>query len=302
MRYQNTITGIMIILVLAGGVFSFFYFSFDQIMKETVGEFFSDYFADFNRVEIDDVIEDIGEVWSPGPLVKEDDNHLSGVLTRAGIIGETNREREARNVAPLSENQKLNGIAKIKLNDMFENQYFAHISPLGVGVADIAKDTTYEYLLIGDNLAMGNYRDDSDIVNAWMMSPGHRRNILEERYGEIGVAAGKGNYEGREIWMAVQVFAMPSDACPEVDANLKREIERKKARAEELLSERDALQREIDAIRPRGGEEHIAKVSEYNKLVETYNNLIKSLDTLIEEYNQQIELRRRCVVGEGLTI
>ncbi len=248
-------------------------------------------FSVYNNFEEDD--EDDG-VRSPGPLVKEEDNGI-GFLTREGVIRETNKQRERFNAGLLSENEKLNEVARIKLDDMFEKQYFAHVSPTGIGVGDIAEEKQYDYLLVGDNLAMGNYQDDEDVVNAWMNSPGHRQNILEEKYQEIGVAARKGVYNNREIWMAVQVFAMPSDACPAVDQLLVKEIERKKAEAERMLEEREDLQAEIDAIRPRGSEEHIEKVEEYNKLVNDYNDLVASLDSLIDEYNRQVEARTDCI-------
>ena len=235
-----------------------------------------------------------GIIWSPGPLVKEKDD-LTGFLTRKGIIEETNRQRRNFNEANLSENEKLNQIAEIKLDDMFEKQYFAHISPSGEGVSNIAENTTYEYLLIGDNLALGTYRDDEDVVSAWMNSPGHRANILNGKYMEIGVAAREGEYRDKEVWMAVQVFAMPITACPMIDEGLKAEIDRKNERAERLLDEREVLEREISAIRPRGGEEHVKKVEEYNALGEEYNNLVATLDSLIDRYNKQVEARDECI-------
>jgi uncharacterized protein YkwD len=92
---------------------------------------------------------------------------------------------------------------------MFENQYFAHESPTGEKVSDLAKKFGYDFLLIGENLAMGNFSSDEDLVLAWMESPGHRENILNEKYQEIGVAVKKGIFEGKEVWIAVQHFGLP---------------------------------------------------------------------------------------------
>ncbi len=292
MRFQKIIVGLLFILILGGGVFSFFYFSYGDIMLEKTMNLFPDFSVIVEQKETK--IDESEGVWSPGPLVKEDENGV-GFLTREGIIEETNNQRERFNTESLLENEKLNRTAEIKLEDMFEDQYFAHISPSGEGVGDIAGKITYQYLLIGDNLAMGSYRDDEDVVGAWMNSPGHRKNILEEKYKEIGVAAGQGNYQGKEVWMAVQVFGMPVTACPQVDDRLATEIDRKKDEAENLLQQREDLQKEIDNIRPRGSEEHIQKVEEYNALVERYNNLVKELDGLIDEYNHQIKLRDDCI-------
>ena len=62
-------------------------------------------------------------------------------------------------------------------------------------------------------------------MTAWMNSPGHRANILNPHFQEIGVAVGKGMYEGHETWIAVQSFGMPLSACPASDANLKIKID-----------------------------------------------------------------------------
>ncbi len=293
MRNQKIIFGLLVILLIGGGVFSYFHSSFGEIILREVNKILSD-FSIYNNFNKDGDHNDEDEVRSPGPLVKDEDDGV-GFLTGEGVIRETNKQREMFNAGLLSENEKLNEVARIKLDDMFEKQYFAHVSPIGIGVGDIVKEKQYDYLLVGDNLAMGNYRDDEDVVNAWMNSPGHRKNILEEKYEEIGVATKKGVYNNKEIWMAVQVFAMPSDACPAVDQLLVGEIERKKEEAKRMLQEREDLRAEIDAIRPRGSEEHIEKVEKYNGLVNDYNNLVASLDSLIDEYNQQVKARTDCI-------
>jgi len=292
---QKTFFGLFVLLLIGGVVFSYSYFSFGEIMMREINRIMPDFSAYNNFEEKDeDGDEEEDEVRSPGPLVKDNDNAI-GFLTREGVIRETNRQRERFNADALTENEKLNEVARIKLDDMFEKQYFAHVSPTGIGVGDIAKEKQYDYLLVGDNLAMGNYQDDEDVVNAWMNSPGHRKNILEEKYEEIGVAARKGVYNNKEIWMVVQVFAMPPDACPAVDQQLITEIERKEGEAEKMLQEREDLRAEIDAIRPRGSEEHVEKVEEYNNLVNDYNNLVAALDNLIDEYNRQVKARTECI-------
>ncbi len=233
-------------------------------------------------------------VFSPGPLVKEN-NSVEGDLTREGVIEETNARREDRDLSALRMNEELNEIAERKLSNMFEKQYFAHISPSGRGVSDISEEVGYDYILIGDNLAKGNYRDDEEVVNAWMNSEGHRKNILEERYEEMGVFTKKGEHEEREVWLAVQVFGMPSSACPEVDESLLERINNKKEEAGEVQNEKENLKEEMDAIEDRTSEEYVKRVEEYNALVKEYNSLVNSLDPLINDYNRQVELRKECI-------
>ena len=57
----------------------------------------------------------------------------------------------------------------------------------------MAKKAGYEYISVGENLAMGNFKNDGDLVEAWMNSPGHRANILSFKYKELGVAVIKAN-------------------------------------------------------------------------------------------------------------
>jgi len=290
MRYQKVVGGLFFVLLISIGAFFVFHFSiFENTKENLIG-----YFPSLENVFKKNGGFSQGGIWSPGPLVKERDVQTRELTVR-GIIDETNKERTKNNRGELVENNTLNQVAEIKLDDMFENQYFAHISPDGVGVGDIAKDLMYEYITVGDNLALGNFNGDDDVVNEWMMSPGHRRNILNDSYQEIGVAAKEGQYEGRDVWMAVQVFAMPSSACPQVDESVRRELNNKKAEAERLENERKRLEREIDAIEERGSEEHLQKVEDYNAAVRNYNNLIPELDSAIAEYNRQIKEREECI-------
>lgn len=282
MRYQKLFVGLIFLLIFVGGVFSFFYFFFgEEMIKEITSAFPNIFSPEEYEEEVD-------------PLIKEG-NGESGFLTREGIIEETNRQRELFGMLALTEKEQLNEIADIKLDDMFEKQYFAHVSPEGEGVSHIADGLEYKFLLIGDNLAMGNYRDDEEVVRAWMNSPGHRKNILEEKYGEIGVAAKEGLYREKTIWMAVQVFVMPVSACPEPSKLLKNEIDKTRKEAEALLFTKESLEREIDAIRPRGSELHVQKVEEYNALISRYNNMILSLDKLIDDYNPQVKAQEDCI-------
>ncbi len=282
MNNNKIISSFLVFFLIGAIIFSFFYFSYDEAIKGQIKKLIPDPFLSNFR-----------------PLPREKGgvvsvSNTSGLLTIKGIIEETNRHREMYDISSLQEDFGLNEIAQIKLTKMFDEQYFAHVSPGGVGVSDIADSVGYAYLLIGDNLARGDYRDDLDVVGAWMDSPGHRRNILEERYERIGVAARKDYYKDREEWIAVQVFAMPSSACPEIDKNLLDKIEEQKRELERIEERRIEIQHEIDTV-PRGSEEHIAKVEEYNSTLMLYNEKVRELDVMINDYNNQIRIREECI-------
>jgi len=232
---------------------------------------------------------------APPPLkvIKEEKPQV--VLSEKGIIEWTNKQREKYGLAPLKENPLLDETALAKVEDMFENQYFAHESPSGEGVSNLAKKFGYDFLLIGENLAMGNFSSDEDLVLAWMESPGHRENILNEKYQEIGVAVKKGIFEGKEVWIAVQHFGLPSSFCPKPNLSLKDKIEENEKQLSEIEKELLVLQSEIKKFKRWQREEISQKINQYNELVLKYNNLVEETKNLIDQYNFQVSLFNQCL-------
>lgn len=259
-----------------------FYFSLNLKLPE----------IQFKIPEIKNLIEK-PQVLTPPPLKVEKEGE--GFLTKEGVIFWTNFQRKNFGPLPLKENDLLNQSAKLKLNDMFENQYFAHISPEGLELKDLAEKVGYEFIVIGENLAMGNFKDDKDLVLAWMESPGHRENILNEKYQEIGVAVGQGIFEGKKVWIAVQHFGKPISACPKPKEELKLTIEENQRKLEELLKEIEILEYQIKTTRPRWREGLKEKIDEYNNLVSEYNQLLNQTQNLIFQYNNQIKIFNECV-------
>ncbi|HAH04117.1 TPA: hypothetical protein DCL28_00975 [Candidatus Komeilibacteria bacterium] len=117
----------------------------------------------------------------------------------------TNQERLKYNLSPLFPNDQLAAAALNKANDLLKEQYFSHNSPKGKTFSAWIKDVDYDYIIVGENLAMG-FGSKEGIMAAWMNSDKHRQNILNEHYKEIGLAVLRGNYQGRETKMVVQIF------------------------------------------------------------------------------------------------
>lgn len=206
----------------------------------------------------------------------------------------TNKQRENFGVLSLKENELLNQSAQLKLRDMFEKEYFAHESPTGTEIKDLIDKVGYEFILIGENLAMGNFKDDKDLVMSWMESEGHRENILNAKYQEIGVAVGQGIFEGRKVWMAVQHFGKPLSACVQPNESLKVQIEENEEKLENLEGTLSTIKSEIEKIKPKWSEDLKAKIENYNALIEEYNSLLRQTQTLINQYNNQVELFNEC--------
>lgn len=239
------------------------------------------------------------EVVAPPPLrAQAQQEQSSSTLTKSGILLWTNTHRIANNLLPLQQSSRLDQAAQLKLQDMFQNQYFAHVSPAGKDAGDFAQSVGYEFITIGENLALGNYKDDKTLVQAWMDSPGHRANILGSKYTEIGIAVGKGLYEGSTRWMAVQMFSLPLSACPAQPApSLLSQIEANKDQLEFYTVELERRRSDLDQSDSHSRPKYAEKVKEYNAMVDQYNALAQETRTLVAEYNQKVEAFNACIQG-----
>jgi uncharacterized protein YkwD len=240
------------------------------------------------------------EIFTPPPLVGQKNNPNSS-LTRAGVISWTNINRQQSGGLPaLTENQQLDKAAQLKLQDMFKQQYFEHVNPQGVGPGDLAKQVGYNFISEGENLALGNFTDDQDLLTAWMNSPGHRANILNTKFQEIGVAVGQGTYQGHQTWLAVQEFGKPASSCPSIDLNLKEQINSLQADINQLSPQLAALKSQIDSSSPQTQSDYNTynqEVSQYNNLVKIYNNTIDNLKLITDQYNSEVQAYNACLSG-----
>lgn len=220
-------------------------------------------------------------------------NTVSDQLTIDGVVEYTNKERTSRGLAPLENNETLNLIAYQRAKEMFDREYFAHESPTGKTAEVLVAASNYDYLLVGENLAKGIFDSNRDLVDGWMNSPEHKENILKEGFEEIGVAAVEGTYEGRKIWIAVQIFATPASSCPQVDESLLNAIESNQKELSNLAEEINKLNSEISNSESR--REYNQKIDEYNDLVKEYNILKEKLETQIDSYNNQVNEKNACL-------
>jgi hypothetical protein len=127
------------------------------------------------------------------------------------VTSSTNFDRNQYNLLTLSVNPLLEEAAKEKAADMAAKGYFAHNSPEGLTPWYWISKAGYNYVYAGENLAV-DFTDSNDVVQAWMNSPGHRANILNDHYTEIGVATAQGEYQGRPTIFVVEMFGSPKIA------------------------------------------------------------------------------------------
>lgn len=140
----------------------------------------------------------------PGVLGYASDIKISDLLT------ETNTLRIQKGLNPLVLNDSLSVAAQNKAQDMFANNYWAHVSPQGVKPWEFILQQDYDYLYAGENLAK-NFNSSSSVVEGWYNSPSHRENLLSDKYDEIGFAVVNGTLDGYETTLVVQMFGKPKD-------------------------------------------------------------------------------------------
>lgn len=121
------------------------------------------------------------------------------------LLNDTNAQRKANGLAPLSLNSDLDQAAMSKAQNMFAENYWAHIAPDGTTPWYFIKNSGYDYLYAGENLARG-FNSASDVVDAWMHSPSHRENLLSPNYTDIGFAVQTGTLTGSDTVLVVQMF------------------------------------------------------------------------------------------------
>ncbi len=119
------------------------------------------------------------------------------------ILSLVNVERSKAGLQPVTLNSKLSQAAQNHTNDMISKGYFSHTSPSGSTMTSRVNAVGYTYSTIGENIAAGG-STASATMTQWMNSPGHKANILNPKFRELGVGYGPSNDQYRYYW--TQVF------------------------------------------------------------------------------------------------
>lgn len=129
---------------------------------------------------------------------KRTPSHGQTKQARRAVLCLINRERGGRGLRPLRSNRKLRGAAVRHSLSMARHNFFDHTSPTGSTMSSRIKGAGYTRRArswsVGENIAWGSgsLATPRQIVAAWMRSPGHRANILNGSFREIGVGIAVG--------------------------------------------------------------------------------------------------------------
>ncbi|WP_225961714.1 CAP domain-containing protein [Actinomadura algeriensis] len=110
----------------------------------------------------------------------------AGGTTAARVVALVNAERAEKGCGPVRSNAQLTRAAQGHSADMAARGYFAHTSPDGDDPGDRITAAGYRWRSYGENIAKGQSSPES-VMRSWMNSPGHRANILNCGFDEIGV-------------------------------------------------------------------------------------------------------------------
>lgn len=118
----------------------------------------------------------------------------------------TNKERINNNLKPLKRDVELDEAALKRAKVIIENNEFAHeATKSGITYTKAIKKAQYWNINYGENLAQGQFTSQ-EVVDGWMNSEGHRANILNPKYQEIGIATYSGMLSGFNAVVTVQLF------------------------------------------------------------------------------------------------
>ena len=102
------------------------------------------------------------------------------------VVRLVNEIRVKNGLNALAQDWELSRVARYKSQDMRDNRYFSHTSPVYGSPFQMMKSFGITYRSAGENIAKGQATPQA-VVNAWMNSGGHRANILNASYTHIGV-------------------------------------------------------------------------------------------------------------------
>lgn len=114
------------------------------------------------------------------------------------VLTLVNQQRAANDLRALSANAQLMKTATLKSEDMAKLNYFDHTSPTYGTPFEMMKQFGISYRTAGENIAMGQTSPEQ-VMNDWMNSEGHRKNILNAAFTQIGIGIAK-NANGQYIW------------------------------------------------------------------------------------------------------
>lgn len=136
---------------------------------------------------------------------------LSSKIDEQSLIRLTNQERTKNGLTPLNSNSLLNNAARQKAYDMLSKNYWSHYAPDGTSPWSFFDKNGYKYRFAGENLAK-NFSTSSGVVAGWLASQGHKENLLNDKYTDMGMAVVEGKMDNKDTTLVVALYGQPMDS------------------------------------------------------------------------------------------
>lgn len=177
--------------------------------------------------------------------------------------------------------------AKLKSEDMINNNYFEHVSPNGTQPWHWIEVAGYKYISVGENLAL-NYFSPEKAHTALMASQGHRENILNRDFQDFGIYYIRGKINGEDAFVLVQHFAAPApDKLPvkyicETDKAEKslKDLKKKKNEIEKYLKDAKDTRNQL-----KDADQNTKEVDDY---IDYLNDKEKEVNGYIQDINDYL--------------
>ena len=134
-------------------------------------------------------------------------------ITVGDLNSLSNQVRANAGLASLNLNAQLSSAAYAKANDMFVDNYWAHVAPDGTQAWSFILAAGYSYTTAGENLAK-DFSTSSGVVTGWMGSASHAANVLNSLYKDVGYAVVNGTLFGSETTLVVAMYGAGSEPEP----------------------------------------------------------------------------------------
>lgn len=154
-----------------------------------------------NQVGISELISANPQIANPAMIIPGQKISIPNIDVKTmenQVIKLVNQARVNAGLQPFTANWELSRVARYKSQDMANKGYFNHTSPTYGSPFTMMQNFGIKFTAAGENIAMGQ-RTAQDVMNSWMNSPGHRSNILNPSFNQIGVGLAK-NSNGTCYW------------------------------------------------------------------------------------------------------
>lgn len=140
------------------------------------------------------------ELIYPGQIIKIPAKDTDVTSYEHEVVRLVNEIRVKNGLKTLTEDWELSRVARYKSQDMKDNNYFSHTSPVYGSPFEMMKSFGISYRRAAENIAKGQSTPQA-VVNSWMNSSGHRANILNSSYTKIGVGYVKSGHYWTQMFI-----------------------------------------------------------------------------------------------------